>query len=397
MLRVSDDTAAELITKEIGYRVSKSGTTAAGTAAVRADLAADGLPSRPVGQPRRIRPGPRRPGQLRPAGRRPAPRPGRRASSPKGFRWPGKPARWSTASRAPRSSGGCTPRPAPSTTWPASAGSCTRPGPTPAPIPELAQPIVFSVIVNGPYYGDAQSLIDRMALAMAAYPTCGDPPIDLRRAGAAHDLLLPLPPGVPARQRPPADPGPAPARIRGALPTAHGDTHRTGVAGRDGRGADRAGQRGGRGRASGHHRHGGSPHRGGVPPRRPVGGACSPGAIVSGWSGGCPTIPTLRPRCRRSPTRTGTPPTTPPSPRPRRPCERLSSWPPSWAKLRCGPGFSLADEPALAAWELCAIAPLGALDRQRLLEAPSHSVRLALLAHQASDMSKVLAFRLHGR
>jgi serine-type D-Ala-D-Ala carboxypeptidase/endopeptidase (penicillin-binding protein 4) len=44
MLRVSDDTAAELFTKELGYRIAGSGTTAAGTAVIRADLAADGLP-----------------------------------------------------------------------------------------------------------------------------------------------------------------------------------------------------------------------------------------------------------------------------------------------------------------------------------------------------------------
>jgi serine-type D-Ala-D-Ala carboxypeptidase/endopeptidase (penicillin-binding protein 4) len=44
MLTVSDDTAAELFTKELGYRESGSGTTAAGTADIRADLADDGLP-----------------------------------------------------------------------------------------------------------------------------------------------------------------------------------------------------------------------------------------------------------------------------------------------------------------------------------------------------------------
>jgi serine-type D-Ala-D-Ala carboxypeptidase/endopeptidase (penicillin-binding protein 4) len=44
MLTVSDDTAAELFTKELGYRISGSGTTAAGTADIRSDLAADGLP-----------------------------------------------------------------------------------------------------------------------------------------------------------------------------------------------------------------------------------------------------------------------------------------------------------------------------------------------------------------
>jgi serine-type D-Ala-D-Ala carboxypeptidase/endopeptidase (penicillin-binding protein 4) len=44
VLRASDDTAMELMTKELGLRVRGVGSTAAGTAAVRADLAADGLP-----------------------------------------------------------------------------------------------------------------------------------------------------------------------------------------------------------------------------------------------------------------------------------------------------------------------------------------------------------------
>lgn len=44
MLTVSDDTAAELFTKELGYQATGSGTTAAGLAAIRADLAAAGLP-----------------------------------------------------------------------------------------------------------------------------------------------------------------------------------------------------------------------------------------------------------------------------------------------------------------------------------------------------------------
>jgi D-alanyl-D-alanine carboxypeptidase/D-alanyl-D-alanine-endopeptidase (penicillin-binding protein 4) len=44
MLTVSDDTAAELFTKELGYQASAVGSTAAGLAAIRADLAADGLP-----------------------------------------------------------------------------------------------------------------------------------------------------------------------------------------------------------------------------------------------------------------------------------------------------------------------------------------------------------------
>jgi Lon protease-like protein len=61
------------------------------------------------------------------------------------------------------------------------------------------------------------------------------------------------------------------------------------------------------------------------------------------------------------------------------------------------PRFALSPDPALAAWEVCAIAPLGAFDRQRLLEAPTHKERLGLLVEQAAGMAEVLAFRLRGR
>nr|MDQ2727501.1 D-alanyl-D-alanine carboxypeptidase [Actinomycetota bacterium] len=44
VLRTSDDTGAELITKELGLRFGTGGTSAAGVAVIRADLAADGLP-----------------------------------------------------------------------------------------------------------------------------------------------------------------------------------------------------------------------------------------------------------------------------------------------------------------------------------------------------------------
>jgi D-alanyl-D-alanine carboxypeptidase/D-alanyl-D-alanine-endopeptidase (penicillin-binding protein 4) len=44
MLSVSDNTAAELFTKELGFQAARTGTTAAGTAAIRADLAANRLP-----------------------------------------------------------------------------------------------------------------------------------------------------------------------------------------------------------------------------------------------------------------------------------------------------------------------------------------------------------------
>lgn len=61
------------------------------------------------------------------------------------------------------------------------------------------------------------------------------------------------------------------------------------------------------------------------------------------------------------------------------------------------PGFSLSVQKAVAAWELCARAPLGALDRQSLLEAPARAERLALLDQLVTDASALLAFRLRGR
>ncbi len=61
------------------------------------------------------------------------------------------------------------------------------------------------------------------------------------------------------------------------------------------------------------------------------------------------------------------------------------------------PAFSLDPEPIRRTWELCVRAPVGPLDRQRLLEAPNRSERLDLLVQQVADVSTLLAFRLHGR
>ncbi len=62
-----------------------------------------------------------------------------------------------------------------------------------------------------------------------------------------------------------------------------------------------------------------------------------------------------------------------------------------------GAGFTLSKDPAVAAWELCARAPLGAMDRQSLLQAVDRSQRLEMLERMATDASAVLAFRLRGR
>ncbi len=68
------------------------------------------------------------------------------------------------------------------------------------------------------------------------------------------------------------------------------------------------------------------------------------------------------------------------------------------AELREGtvaPGFQLAADPVQRAWQLCAVAPLGPLDRQRLLEAPT-AIRLVTLANEVAEVRRMLAFRLSG-
>jgi Lon protease-like protein len=60
------------------------------------------------------------------------------------------------------------------------------------------------------------------------------------------------------------------------------------------------------------------------------------------------------------------------------------------------PTFSLSAEPSVAAWQLCAVSPLGPFDRQRLLEADNHEDRLRMLADESAAIVEVLAFRLRG-
>ncbi len=56
-------------------------------------------------------------------------------------------------------------------------------------------------------------------------------------------------------------------------------------------------------------------------------------------------------------------------------------------------GFELSTDPTLRVWQLCAVAPLGPLDRQELLE-QARSARLSRLVEAAHDAKRMLAFRL---
>jgi hypothetical protein len=57
---------------------------------------------------------------------------------------------------------------------------------------------------------------------------------------------------------------------------------------------------------------------------------------------------------------------------------------------------SLDDKPEVAAWQLCAIAPIGPVDQQRLLETPNVESRLRLLAELATAAADLLGYRLSG-
>jgi uncharacterized protein len=56
----------------------------------------------------------------------------------------------------------------------------------------------------------------------------------------------------------------------------------------------------------------------------------------------------------------------------------------------------LADDPLVAAHQLAAIAPLGPVDQQRILEIDEPEERLGLLRELAAEAAGVLAFRLSG-
>jgi Lon protease-like protein len=68
------------------------------------------------------------------------------------------------------------------------------------------------------------------------------------------------------------------------------------------------------------------------------------------------------------------------------------------AELGINPGATtgpaVVDDPNRALWQLCAQAPVGAYDRQRLLEAPTTAERAALLEEVATDAADLFALRL---
>ena len=167
MLRVSDDTAAELFTKELGYHISGQGTTDAGVAVVRRDVASRGLPA----------------GQLIDLDGSGLDRADRascallaQALEQAGTAGPlaaGLPVAARTGTLTDRMAGTAAAGRLHAKTgtldWVSALSGFIDPA-AGAPTPELASPLYFSVIINGMDSGLAALFADRIAVAFAGYP-----------------------------------------------------------------------------------------------------------------------------------------------------------------------------------------------------------------------------------
>lgn len=168
MLNVSDDTAAELFTKELGYQQDHSGTTAAGTAAIRADLAADGLPVDQMvnvdgsGLDRDDRASCE---LLADALRRA----GTTSVLAKGLPIAGKTGTLARSLIGTPAEGRVIAKTG-NLDNVVSLSGFVLPAPGTPPTPGLGQPLVFSLILNGPPDPVAFQLADQVAVALARYP-----------------------------------------------------------------------------------------------------------------------------------------------------------------------------------------------------------------------------------
>jgi D-alanyl-D-alanine carboxypeptidase/D-alanyl-D-alanine-endopeptidase (penicillin-binding protein 4) len=207
VLRTSDNTGAELITKELGHRFGAGGTTAAGVAVIRDDLSADGLPvallhavdgsgldrsdratcplvvdaltrAGPAGDLASTLPVAGRTGTLTrrmvntPATGRVIAKTGTLddVSALSGFVLaPGTPPPAGPAPSTPVANG-----PSPTSTAPTTVAPPSTAAPTPATYSR--SPLIFSLIQNGvPAAAAGDAIADQIGVALATYPSGPDP------------------------------------------------------------------------------------------------------------------------------------------------------------------------------------------------------------------------------
>jgi D-alanyl-D-alanine carboxypeptidase/D-alanyl-D-alanine-endopeptidase (penicillin-binding protein 4) len=169
MLNVSDDTAAELFTKELGYQGSHVGTTNAGVAAIRQDLQADGLPVSELVQ---------MDGSGLDRGDRAScnllvkalQRAGPTGTIGKGLPVAGKSGTLVDRMIGTPAQGRLIAKTGNLDNVVSLSGFVLPPAGNPA-TPALGEPLVFSLILNGPPDPVAQELADKIGIALARYPS----------------------------------------------------------------------------------------------------------------------------------------------------------------------------------------------------------------------------------
>jgi D-alanyl-D-alanine carboxypeptidase/D-alanyl-D-alanine-endopeptidase (penicillin-binding protein 4) len=181
MLSVSDDTAAELFTKELGYQQFQRGTTAAGVAAIRQDLQDDGLPVSELVQVdgSGLDRGDRASCNLLVQALR---RAGSTGTIAKGLPIAGKTGTLEYRMNRTPAQGRLIAKTG-SLDNVVSLSGFVLPSSAKPPTPALGQPLVFSLILNGLPDTVAQAVSDKVGVALAGYPNL--PPMKVLAPQAA--------------------------------------------------------------------------------------------------------------------------------------------------------------------------------------------------------------------
>ena len=181
MLKVSDDTAAELLTKEIGFRISGHGSTAAGVAAISQKLASDGLPAAAMtildgsGLDRGDRASCAAIATV-------LERAGSDGTVAAGLPVAGQSGTLTRRLRGTPAAGRLRAKTGTLDGVSSLSGLVTPSSAAPVATPGLADPIYFSMIVNGAQADDDEKYLDRIAIALSGFPNVV-PLADLEPAG----------------------------------------------------------------------------------------------------------------------------------------------------------------------------------------------------------------------
>ena len=244
--------------------------------------------------------------------------------------------------------------------------------------------LTFAYIANGEYVNpELLGLQEDLGGDLVVYPnwTAAD-----RRSVRSEDADVPARDGAVPR----ADP--AAARLRAALPRHGAGLPRGRPAVR--RGPHRAGERGGWPGRPHRRRHDGPHPRERGAAGRPLGARHRRGRAASRSSGGCPTTRTRGRRPRRGPTTRPTATSPTPTQRATALLRRALGLQAELGEATVPSTVPIAEDPASGSFHVAALAPIGPLDQQRLLAAPGPRVASSWPSSCSPTRCDVLTQRL---